>query len=443
MNEQPKRSLTLFDTTCLIVGIIVGAGLYETAPLIADSTNHLGFLLGLWLCGGIISFIGSLCYAELATAYPREGGDYVYLSKAYGPWAGFLFGWIQLTIVRPGDIAVMAFVFARYARAAMAPDLGGDSDSVLMECILASIAVIIFTAINIFGIRESKWTQNALTVAKAIGLLSIVSIALITPGFTSIGTDSVETAEKFPVGVALVLVLFSFGGWNEMVYVAAEIKNPQRNIVRAMTLGLGVVLALYLLANLAFVHVLGMAGVSNSDAVAIDVVATQFPGIAATAVGMLIAISALGAMHGLILTGARISYAVGTEHRLFQAVGLWNQKLGTPTRALVLQACIALVLINLLENFTRTLLYTAAAVYLFYLFTSLSVIILRWKEPDVQRPFQIPLYPWSVIVFAMACGFMTFSAVQYKPKVAVAASLIILMGLPIYLLSWFLQKQKR
>ena len=429
--------MTLFDTTCLIVGIIVGAGLYETAPDVATSTNQLGFLLGLWLCGGVISFIGSLCYAELATTYPREGGDYVYLSKAYGPWAGFLFGWIQLTIVRPGDIAVMAFVFARYVQAVTGIALNSTGNTVFIECLFASLAVIIFTAINIFGVREGKWTQNALTVVKAIGLLSIVGIALITPGFHASETNTVETAANFPVGVALVLVLFSFGGWNEMAYVAAEIKNPQQNIVRAMTLGLGVVLGLYLLANLAFVHVLGMAGVSASKAVAIDVVAARFPGIAATAVGILIAISALGSMHGLILTGARISYAVGTEHRLFKTVGLWNQKLGTPTRALVLQACIALILINLLETFTRTLLYTAAAVYLFYLFTSLSVILLRLKEPNVERPFRIPFFPWSVFVFAIACGFMTYSAILYKPMVSGVAFLIILLGLPVY----FLQKQ--
>ena len=148
MNEQPQRSLTLFDTTCLIVGIIVGAGLYETAPDVATSTNQLGFLLGLWLCGGVISFIGSLCYAELATTYPREGGDYVYLSKAYGPWAGFLFGWIQLTIVRPGDIAVMAFVFARYVQAVTGIALNSTGNTVFIECLFASLAVIIFTAIK-------------------------------------------------------------------------------------------------------------------------------------------------------------------------------------------------------------------------------------------------------------------------------------------------------
>ncbi|MBI5384881.1 MAG: amino acid permease [Verrucomicrobia bacterium] len=434
MNSLPRRELTLLDSTCLIVGIIVGAGIYQVAPDVAKSTASNSGFLALWLAGGLLSWCGAMSYAELATAYPQSGGDYVYLSRAYGPWAGFLFGWIQTVIVRPGDIAVMAFAFATYARAIHDPLAGASLVS--SQQLYAALAVLVLTLVNVAGVRQGKWTQNVLTLAKIAGLAVIVGVACLAPR----PVTAVQTVEALPVSLALILVLFTFGGWNEMAYVAAEVLNPNRNIVRALALGTGAVTALYLLVNVAFLHALGHNGVAASSAVAADAVRSWFGQGAPVFISLLICLSALGAVNGLIFAGARISYAVGRDHRIFRLVSQWNAKQGTPVRALVLQGLIALALIFALGGFVDTLLYTAAPVYLFYLGTSLALMVLRFKEPAAARPYRVWGYPVTPLVFAGTCSFLAYSAVLYKPRIALAALGLLLTGLPAY---WISQRRVR
>ncbi len=237
------------------------------------------------------------------------------------------------------------------------------------------------------------------------------------------------------MGIALVLVLFTFGGWNEVAYVAAEVRHPERTITRSLLLGLLAVTTLYTLANMAFYGVLGHADFVASSAVAVDTVGRSLLGGMAWTVGLLISLSALGAMHGLILTGARISYAVGQEHRLFQPLGVWSPAWGTPVRALMLQACIALAMIVLLGSFTQTLIYAAPVVYTFYIATSLSVIVLRHKAPELPRPYRVWGYPWTVLLFVAACLFMTYSAVNYRPRMTLISVSLMLTGVPLYAVS--------
>jgi len=536
MRTLPKKELSLFDSTCLIVGIIIGVGIYQMAPDIAKGAGSWWGVFLIWMVGGLLSLFGALGYAELASAYPAEGGDYVYLTKAYGKWAGFLFGWIQLVIVRPGDIAVIAFAFALYAEKLFAP----FARSPVNLRIYAVLSIVFLTAINILGVKEGKWTQNLLTTVKALGLLAILGVALasftanyapvainssaafadndaavviltandpdagdrikqyrietlpahgilklngtaVSAGATitqarinngdltyepdSKWIDATEftfkaydgqtwspnkgiftinvysglsdppTPEPFPWSLALILVLFTFGGWNEMAYVAAEVKNPQRNIVRALVLGTVAVTVLYLLANGAFLRTLGYQGMAHSLGVADDTVSTAFPTIGGKIISALICISALGAVNGLIFTGARISYAVGADHRAFRPLGLWNSQTGTPVRALMLQGAIALTLVLALGSFINTIIYTAAAVYSFYLATNLAVIVLRRKEPHIQRPYKVTGYPFTTLIFCSSCALLIYSAVTYKPLIAVIACLIFLAGLPLYWLT--------
>jgi APA family basic amino acid/polyamine antiporter len=430
VQDTPKKQLSIFDSTCLIVGIIIGAGIYEVAPDVAKGAGNWWAFLGIWAVGGLISLCGALGYAELASAYPKEGGDYVYLTRAYGRWAGFLFGWLQLAVVRPGDIAAMAFIFARYARTIYDPFPQAAAQS-WSHPFYALAAVAILTGINIIGVPQGKWTQNLLTIAKAAGLLIIVAVAVAGPGSAA----SSAISETRPLSLALILVLFAFGGWNEMAYVAAEVKNPARNIVRALVSGILAVTLLYLLVNCAFLYTLGFAGVTNSKAVAADTVSMLFPKLGAGFISALICVSALGATNGLIFAGARISYAVGVEHRLFRALGRWNPQTGTPARALVLQGAIAAGLILMLGSFVNAILYTAAAVYSFYLATNLAVVVLRFKEPFVQRPYRVTAYPLPTIVFCAVCFFLIQSSASYRPEVARVALLIFLLGFPLYWLS--------
>lgn len=447
MQDTPKRQLTLFDSTCLIVGIIIGAGIYQVAPTVAAGTCYWWAFLLIWVVGGLLSLCGAFGYAELASAYPQEGGDYVYLNRAYGRWAGFLFGWIQLIVVRPGDIVGMAFIFATYARMLYEPFGGAvvpyhvlpweafrDADVAVSQLGYACLAVAVLTAIHIIGVREGKWTQNALTVVKALGLLGIVGVALFAPPVD----PTVPVAREFSqdgLSLALILVLFSFGGWNEMAYVAAEVKDSKRNIARALVLGTSAVTVLYLLVNGAFLYALGYEGVTNSSAVAADTVSTLFPRIGASLISALICISALGATSGLIFTGARISYAVGADHRLFRFMGRWNPRTGTPVLALLVQGMIAIVLVFALGSFVDAIIYTAAAVYTFYLATNLAVIVLRFRDPNAERPYRVTGYPVTTLIFCAVCGYLIYRAIDYKPQVATAGLIILLLGLPVYWLS--------
>ena len=423
--STPRKQLTLFDSTCLIAGIIIGAGIYEVAPAVAGASSSSLGVYALWLVGGILSLSGALCYAELATAYTHEGGDYVYLGRAYGPWAGFLFGWTQLTIVRPGDIAAMAFVFARFGGSLLGV-LGAGS-----RIVLAISAVVMLSAINIAGVRAGKWTQNTLAVVKTLGLVAILAIAFFAPPPAATPAE-VPASNDVPLSLALILVLFTFGGWNEMAYVAAEVKNPRRNIVRALVIGTSVVTVLYLLTNVAFLAALGHSGTAASHAVAADTVKTVFPHTADRVIAALICISALGALNGLVFTGARISYAVGADHRPFRLLGRWNPRTGTPAVALAVQAGIAVVLIALLGSFLNTVLYTAAAVYTFYLATTLAVVVLRRKDPGRTRHYRVTGYPVTPLLFAAVCAFLIYSAIAYDPTYALVWIGVLLMGLPVY-----------
>ena len=362
MEGVPKKELSLFDSTCIIVGIIIGAGIYETAPIVAKCLGSGPGLMLVWLAGGLLALTGALCYAELATAYPREGGDYVYLTRAYGRWPGYMFGWSQLAIVRPGDIALMAFIFARYAQTLYAPF--GHSG-----LIYAASAIVLLTVINILGVKAGKWTQNLLTVTKILGLVAISVVGLMAPPAAPLPPAS-EGFTWEGLQLAFILVFFTFGGWNEMAYVAAEIKRPHQNIVRALVAGTVAVTALYLLINGAFLSALGLSGLSSSPAVAVEMMGKVFPQAAGRVIAILICISALGAVNGLVFTGARISYALGADHKSFRPLGRWSPRLGTPVWALVVQGALSLAIVLTAGSFLDTILYTAPVVWLFFLATA-------------------------------------------------------------------------
>ncbi len=403
------------------MGIIVGAGIYQVGPDVAKGVAHPVWFLALWLLGGALSLCGALGYAELAAAYPQAGGDYAYLTRAYGRWAGFLFGWLQTAIVRPGDIVVMAFAFATYAQTLWKPFAHTQQ-------FYAGLAVVFLTLVNIAGVRQGKWTQNLLTFAQLAGLAAIVVVAFLAPR----EQQTAPVQPVLPASLALIFILFTFGGWNEIAYVAAEVVNPARNLLRALVLGMTVVTALYLLVNGAFLHALGFSGLTESKSVAVDAVSGSFPRAAVALISILICISALGAVNGLIFTGARISYAVGRDYPAFNWLGQWNARTGTPVAALLVQGAIALVLVGILGSFVNTLLYTAAPVYLFYFATTISVMVLRRKDPATPRPYRMWGYPVTPLVFGATCVFLAYSAVVYKPWVALSALGLLLLGLPLF-----------
>ena len=412
-DAAPRRQLTLLDSTSIIVGIIIGAGFYETTPQVARAVGGVGPVLAVWLLGGAISLVGALCYAELTSAYPRDGGEYVFLTRAFGRRVGFLFAWGGFWVVRPGNVGAMAYVFARYAHQLAPLPLGRHSPAAY-----AAGAVVVLTAVNVLGVRSGKWTQNLLTGAKVAGLLAVFAVGLLsTPAGPVAAPTPVPPTSLSGFYLAMILVLFTYGGWNEMSYVAAEVRDPARNILRALVLGTTAVVVIYLLGNAAFVRALGFEGLAGSHAVAADVLRLRFGGRGAAFISALICVSCLGALNGMILTGARIYYAVGTEHAAYAWLGKWDPRLGTPARSLLLQAAVTLALVvgfGLYDDgFERLVVFTAPLFWLFFLLAGVSLFVLRAKEPDVVRPYRVAGYPWTPALFCASSAFLLYASLSY------------------------------
>ena len=416
--DAPRRELTLVDSTAIIVGIIIGSGLYGLAPTIAVMSASPVAYFTVWGLGGLFVLVGALCYAELATTYAEQGGDYLYLLKAFGRNVAFLFAWSQLWIVRPGNVGAMAYVFAEYAMQLF--NLGKHGRE-----FYALLAVVLLSLINLVGVRQGKWTQNALTAAKVIGIAIIFGAAL----FSSAAPAAAEAADRGAANLplAMILVLFVYGGWNEMAFVAAEVRDPRRNIVRALVAGTLAVTVIYLAANVAFVHVLGFDGLRRSDAVAADVAKVTFGRAGGTAVSLLICVSALGAINGMIFTGSRVQFAVGREHRSLAWLGHWSARFGTPARAIAAQMIVTLGVLSVLylvsraagtagavgDALTRLVNFTAPAFWCFLMLVGVALIRLRSTDAPRERPFRVPLYPASPILFALVCGWMTWSSLRF------------------------------
>ena len=421
---HPRRQLTLFDSTSIIVGIIIGAGIYETTPLIASQLPNLGWLVGVWLLGGLLSLVGALCYAELATSYPQEGGDYVYLTRAFGPTTGFLFAWSQMWVVRPGSIGAMAFIFARYANRLFPLDaILGSEFAALLAYALGSIVVL--TAINLLGTMQGKWTQNVLTSVKVIGLAAIVVAGLTVRADAAAAPAPVAalpTLDGF--SLAMILVLYTYGGFNEMGYVAAEVRRPEKNILRALVLGTITVTLIYTLVSLAFVHALGYAGTQQSSAVAADVLQLVLGDWAARAISLLICISALGAINGMILTGARIYFALGSDYRMFAWFGRWSSRRETPVWALLFQGLITLALVAPLAALSRhakggfqsMVEFTTPIFWLFFLLVGVALFVLRRRVSEGHEPYRVLWYPVTPAVFCLSSLFMLWCSITYAVR---------------------------
>ncbi|MBD2300860.1 amino acid permease [Nostoc sp. FACHB-87] len=423
----PKQSLTLSDAVALIVGIVIGAGIFETPALVATQAGSSQAVLLFWFIGGVVSLVGALCYAELATTYPDVGGVYYYLKRAFGREIAFLFAWARMSVIQTGSITLLAFVFGDYASQIW--QLGNFSPS-----IYAAMAIAFLTALNIIGLQQGKWTQNLLTVAKVLGLLLVVLIGLTTTANTPTPVESTSTGTW---GLAMVFVLLSYGGWNEAAYISAEIQNRQRNIVRSLLWSIGTITVIYLLINLAYLRGLGLTNMANSQAVAADLMRTFWGEPGALFISLLIAVSTLGALNATIFTGARTNYALGQDFAIFGFMGKWRQRPSTPSYALVLQAAIALALV-LLGTFTRkgfeTMVdYTAPIFWFFFLLSGASLLVLRNREPQIPRPFRVPFYPLIPLLFCSVCGYLLYSSLVYTGVGAVVGVVVVAAGIPLLL----------
>jgi basic amino acid/polyamine antiporter, APA family len=465
--EPVQARLGLWDAVSIIIGIVIGAGIYETPPLIFKNVYGPWEGVGVWALGGVLSLVGALCYAELASTYRRSGGDYVYLTRAFGPWAGFLFGWAQLVIIRTGNIGMLAYIFADYALRLW--DFGAGDPRPLTEgqvtLLYAVAAVTVLTLLNILGVVFGKSTQNVLTAAKVLGLGGILLAGLLAP--YSGGSAPVKAGNLDPsFGFAMILVLYAYGGWNDAALVASEQRNPRRNIPLALILGTLAIMLIYVLVNAAYLRSLGFERARDSTAIAADTL-KGFQGIRASKfMSVLVMISALGAINGMVFTGSRVYSALGADYSIFAWLGRWDRRLGSPVWSLAVQLAIILGMIwavgseagragiNWLFStwllsalgfeplrweghggFETLLRCTAPAFWLFFLLTGLCVFILRERDRDIDRPFTTPLYPLLPLIFCDTCAYMLFSSTNYAGKLSLIAFAVLHLGLLFYWLS--------
>jgi amino acid transporter len=523
----------LWDTICIIVGIIIGAGIFKTPGAVFSLAGGPVQALGIWMIGGILAIVGAFCFAELASTYPRSGGEYVYLTRAFGPWAGFLFAWGQLLIIRTGaSLVAMAYVFATYA----ARLWGIDNDKSNYGFVIASLAlvpILVLSASNIFGVRTGKWTQNTLTAVKLLSLAGVLAAGFLWARSNATREDytvlegrilkarsdriTLQTANKaqsnhllladnvkitiddndnssqgdglqpnkveglrarvlirpgepptaFRVkatehslfgawSLALILVLWTYAGWHEGSYIAAEVRNPRRNVPLALILGTLAVIAIYVSINVAYLVGLGYEDAADSQAVAADVLGLAPWTIAEQAMCVLIIISSLGAINGMIFTSSRIFSEFGADHRLFAPLGKWSRRLGTPAAALAIQAVICVLTVALVacffpsdDPFDVIVKGTAPVFWLFFLLTGVALFALRRVDPGITRPFKVPLYPITPLIYCGFCGLMLYGSVVGAFEEALGGwmlfltALAVIAGLPLYLVSRRLGRKRK
>ncbi|OKH22026.1 amino acid permease [Hydrococcus rivularis NIES-593] len=433
----PKRAISFADAIAIIVGIVIGAGIFETPALVAANTETAQIALLTWLLGGGISLIGALCYAELATTYPHAGGNYYYLMRAFGNKIAFLFAWTRMTVLQTGSIALLAFVFGDYASQLLR--LGNYSAS-----LYGALVVAILTGLNLIGTQQGKWTQNWLTIAKVLGLLLIVVVGLAF-AVPSGAAAPIEPPSQRDFGLAMIFVLLSYGGWNEAAYISAEVRDVKRNLARSLFWSIGIITTIYLLINLAYIRGLSLAGMADSEAVAADLMSRVLNRPGVVFISFLVAISALGSLNATIITGARTNYALGRDFWLFTFLGRWQPRSSTPTNALLVQGAISLALV-LLGTFTRNgfetmVEYTAPTFWFFFLLTTASLLVLRIREPQVMRPFRVPFYPLTPILFCLICGYLLYSSLTLTNVGALIGVAVAIAGVP--LLLWSGRSQSR
>ncbi len=423
---RPAPSLRIVDAVALTVGVVLGAGIFKAPSLVAAQLGSENAVLLAWLLGGVASLVGALCYAELASAWPHPGGDYHFLHRALGPGVAFLFAWARLTVIPTGSIALLAFVFGDYA-SQLAP-LGPYSSSVY-----ATAVVVGLTAMNVAGLRQGTRTQNLLTVVEVLGVgVLIVAGLLLVPSPAQPPPAASSTSMGSAWGMAMIFVLLTYGGWNEVACLSAEVRGSRRNLGRALLVSIGVVTALYLLVNWAYLRGLGLAGVGRSEAVAADLMQRAVGSWGAQVICVLVAVSALTSANATVLTGARTHYAFGCDSVLFKGLGHWHARANTPTRALLVQGVLSLGLVGLgtltRQGFETMVEYTAPVFWLFFLLTGVSLLVLRAREPHAPRPFRVPLYPLTPLLFIGTCAYVLYSSLAYAGLGALASLVVLGTG---------------
>jgi amino acid transporter len=424
---KPSRTgMTVLQGVAFTVGIVVGIGIFKSPQLVAQSvTSEAAFIL-LWIAGGLVTLVGALVYAELGAAFPSGGGEYHFISRALGRPAGLLFAWARVTVLQTGIIAAVAFVFGDYAQQLVPLGPWGPA-------IYAALALAILTLVNLLGAPEGKGFQLALTSLTLAVIFAVVIAGLwLSPGLAPPPPASPASAA---LGLALVFVLLTYGGWTEAAYLSGDLHNVQRNMVRVLVFATAVITLIYVLMNLAYLNVLGLEGIRTSNAVGADAVRKVAGTHGAIALALVICAAALSALNGTIFTGARLYRAVGNDLPMLKRLGLDASRGGSPTVAFAAQGAVAMSLIVFgamtRDGFQAMVAYTAPVFWLFLLLVGISFFVLRRREPHHARPFRAPFYPLIPGLFCLTCAYLLYASLAYTGRGALVGVTVLLIGVPV------------
>jgi basic amino acid/polyamine antiporter, APA family len=487
------RAIGLFDGTMIVVGSMIGSGIFLVAADIGRQTGSPGGLLLTWILTGILTVAAALSYGELAALFPHAGGQYIYLREAFSPLWGFLYGWTLFLVIQTGTIAAVAIGFARFLGVlfpAISPATyvlhpinfsSRFAVSLSMQQFVGILMVVFLTFLNTRGVQLGKWIQNIFTSAKVLALAGVIILcifvgrnaAAISANFSHLwtvrganviepGTDFLKrllptvTAASGWYGLLLALAvsqvgsLFSADAWNNIGFTAAEVKNPKRDVALSMAFGTIIVLSLYFLANLAYLCALPLEQIQNApdDRVATAALSAIFGAKGALIMAAAIIISTFGCNNGLILAGSRVAYAMAKDGLFFKATGKLNDK-GVPGTALLYQGIWIIILILMRTRnpngtygnlYSNLLDYVVFAALLFYVLTVAGIFVLRWKRPEVERPYKAFGYPVVPLLYIFAAAGIMSVVLLYKTSTAGGGMVIVLLGLPVY---WLWRRQSR
>lgn len=429
-----KRALGPFDATMVVIGGIIGSGIFINPYIVAQRLDSTWLVLGAWVAGGAIALAGAFAYAELGAIFPRAGGQYVYLRDGYHPLAGFLYGWALLALIESGAIAAVAITFATYAlRLIGRPDIAPVP--------LAIGSVVLLSVINYLGVKPGSRVLNVFVVLKVAALAVLIGAGLFAPAHEGWWTASRESAAASSTlvafGAALVPILFAYGGWQNANYVAEEIENPRRNLPLSLMLGTTAVVLIYVSVNAIYIRALGLEGLAATTTPASKAAEMMFGSLGDTFVTAAIAISTFGFLDLGILAPTRVYYAMAADGVFIPALAKLHPKYGTPWLAIAIQSTWTCVL-ALTGRYEQLLNYVVFADWIFFGLTVATVFVFRRSLPLSQRPansFRAPGYPFVQAAFVIVAAAVVFSVVWADPRSASLGALLLAAGLPVYY--WF------
>ncbi len=444
------KGLGLVDSTTLVMGSMIGSGIFIVSADIARQVHSPGLLILVWVLAAVLTLIAALSYGELAAAMPHAGGQYIYLREAFGPLSGFLYGWTLFLVIQTGTIAAVAVGFAKFSGvflpwiSAKNAVLTIGSFTLNTQQLVAMALVILLSVINVFGIRTGATVQNIFTVAKTAALLGLVGLGFLLGGDTRAmqenfsdfwrgATLSFDTLRA--LGVAMVGSLFAADAWNNVTFTAGEVKNPRRNLPLSLALGTGIVLAIYVATNFAYLRWLPLDAIQHApeDRVGTATIQAMLGGNAERLMAIAVMVSTFGCANGLILAGARVYYAMARDGLFFRRVADVHPRYHTPAVSLGVQ-CIWACLLTLSGTYSDLLDYVIFAVLLFYILTMAGLFVLRRTRPALPRPYLAAGYPWAPALYILVATFISAMLLIYKPSYTWPGLIIVVLGVPVYYL---------